>query len=125
MDSATTAAVQAVTVTLFGVSTGLRVDMLLGGFAGGLVSLSYQPPSGLWRRVWTPVTAALVGGYCAPVVRHYLTTDTMAGLNLLPFEVFIAFALGLTAHSIIPSAMRYVSARCARILRRHTDTREG
>ena len=67
-------------LTVFGIATGLRADMLLAGFAGSLVAivlLNTVPSSGdTWRhmlsttarRMCTAVASALVAGYLTPLV---------------------------------------------------------
>lgn len=67
-------------LTVAGVVTGLRADMLIAGFAGSLVSivlLNTVPSSGdTWRhmlgttarRMATAVASALVAGYLTPLV---------------------------------------------------------
>lgn len=103
-------AAAATTITIWGVATGLTYEVLLAGFAGGLVSLSYLPSMGIWRRLWTLVTATLTAGYSAPVVGHYLVKQLQSAdsVNVSPLAllVFSAFLIGLLAQVLIPKIMK-------------------
>lgn len=77
---ATASVVVVPALTVLGVATGLRPDMLLAGFAGSLVSivlLNSVPSTGdTWRhmlnttgrRLATAAASALVAGYLTPMV---------------------------------------------------------
>lgn len=105
-------AVVATSITLWGVATGLSYEVLLAGFSGGLVSLSFLPPMGIWRRIWTPVTATLTAGYISPVVVPLLPgavgAPDAAGTAGL---ICSAFLVGLTTQLLIPVVMKRVHAR--------------
>lgn len=105
-------AVAATSIMLWGVATGLTYEVLLAGFAGGMVSLSFLEAMSTWRRIWTPVTATLTAGYTAPIAGHYLAS-TLAGVNPLALLVFCAFIVGLLAQFLIPMLIRYAQARGA------------
>lgn len=109
-----TNAVAATSITLWGVATGLSYEVLLAGFAGGLVSLSFVDPMGLWRRIWTPVTATLTAGYTAPIASHYLGTllDGVGGLAPL---VFCAFLIGLVAQFVLPILIKRAQHRATNV----------
>ena len=100
-----TNALVATSITLWGIATGLSYEVLLAGFAGGLVSLSFLPPMGIWRRIWTPVTATLTAGYTAPIPAHYLAS-MLSGIDMLASLVFSSFCLGLAAQFLIPIAIK-------------------
>lgn len=112
-DQAATA-VAAASVTIGGVATGLDFGTLLAGFAGGLASLSFLPPMGLWRRIWTPVTATLTAGYTAPLAIHYLSGAAGDSVDPLTFQVGAAFVIGVLAQVAIPAAMRIARQRLSR-----------
>lgn len=105
-------AVVATSITIWGVATGLSYEVLLAGFAGGLVSLSFSPPMGIWQRIWTPVTATLTAGYVSPVavplVASALGGNGSVGTSGL---VFAAFLAGLTTQGLIPFLMKRVHSR--------------
>jgi len=105
-------AVVATSITLWGVATGLSYEALLAGFSGGLVSLSFLPPMGLWRRIWTPVTATLTAGYTAPIAAHYVAS-TLEGISPLVTLVFVGFWLGLLAQFLIPVLIQRAQRKAA------------
>lgn len=109
-----TNAVVATSITLWGMATGLSYEVLLAGFAGGLVSLSFLPPMGIWRRIWTPVTATLTAGYTAPIATFYLAS-MLSGLDTLAVLVFSAFCLGLAAQFLIPIALKRAQKKVATV----------
>lgn len=113
-----TTAVTAGAVTLGGVVTGLDYAVLLAGFAGGLVSLSFLPPMTIWRRIWTPVTATLTAGYTAPLGLHYAHKVIGADANSAPLEMFAAFTTGLVAQFVIPVVIKVVKERAEKKVRK-------
>lgn len=99
-----TNAVVATTITLWGVATGLSYEVLLAGFAGGLISLSFIAPLNLWQRIWTPFTATLTAGYTAPVLTYYMG-GWVKGVDGLALLVFSAFVIGVLTQVLIPALM--------------------
>lgn len=100
-----TYAVAATGITVLGVATGLSYEVLLAGFAGGLVSLSFLNPVGIWQRIWTPITATLTAGYTAPVACAWgarLTGEP----NHMRMLVFSAFVIGVLTQALIPMTFR-------------------
>lgn len=106
MDKSTdlTHAVTATGVTIMGVATGLSYDILLAGFAGGLVSLSFIEPQGIWRRIWTLSSATLLAGYTAPVALAWIYTVSPEGADIPP--VFAGFCMGLFGQALIPQILQ-------------------
>lgn len=107
-------ALAASAVTIGGIATGLDFGVLLAGFAGGLVSLSFLPPMGMWRRIWTPVTATLTAGYLAPITVHYLSNIAGDAINPLSLEAASAFGIGVMAQVGLPVLMRITRKRVER-----------
>lgn len=80
-------AITAGAITLFGVSLGIRPDLLIAGFLGSCVAivlLNAVPASGdtwqhmlktSWRRVTVAGSSALCAAYCAPLAPLVLDTD--------------------------------------------------
>lgn len=101
-------AVVATTITIWGIATGLSYEVLLAGFAGGLVSLSFLSPLSIWQRIWTPFTATITAGYTSQVAAHYLNKLLGVGVNSLALLVFSAFVIGVLTQVLIPVAMRWV-----------------
>lgn len=106
-----TTAVAAASITIGGVATGLDYAVLLAGFAGGLVSLSFLPPMSIWRRIWTPVTATLTAGYASPVATYYLAQWVGAPEVAESFELFAAFATGVVTQFAIPAFIKIAQRR--------------
>lgn len=103
----------ATSITVWGMATGLSYEVLLAGFAGGLVSLSFLGPMSIWRRIWTPFTATLTAGYSSPVWSYYLAkiVPPDGNVNTLALTVFSAFTIGVMAQVLIPLAIRYAEKR--------------
>jgi hypothetical protein len=118
MDHSTNAANAAVAtaITVWGIATGLSYEVLLAGFAGGLVSLSFLGPLTIWQRIWTPFAATLTAGYTAPIWAYYLL-KLLEGVEGLPILVFSAFCIGVAAQVLIPVGLTWV--------RRKGETYEG
>ena len=110
-------AVVATTITIWGIATGLTYEVLLAGFAGGLVSLSFLGPLTIWQRIWTPFAATLTAGYTSPIWAHYLFKMLGSDMPGLPLLVFSAFCIGLAAQVLIPVGLAWV--------RRKGETYEG
>lgn len=101
----TAAAVPA--LTLFGVSLGLRADVLMAGFAGSLAAMALlNTVPGLgdrWqdmlrttgRRIGVAVTSALTAGYLTPLAA--LAFDKMAE----PVMLGVAFTVGAGAQKVL------------------------
>lgn len=102
-----TNAAAAAGVSIFGVATGLSYDVLLAGFAGGLVSLSYIEPQGIWRRIWTLTMATIIAGYSAPVAASWISKVTLGGADL-PL-VAAGFFAGLFGQAMIPALAHRMS----------------
>lgn len=113
-----TTAVAAASITIGGVATGLDYAILLAGFAGGLVSLSFLPPMSIWRRIWTPVTATLTAGYATPLATYaiakWLGTEEMPG----SLELFAAFATGVVTQFAIPAFIKLAQRRFEKLATR-------
>ncbi len=107
------AAVAVPPLVVMGISTGLRPDMLLAGFAGSLVSivlLNTVPASGdTWqhmlrttaRRAFTALASAALAGYLGP---------TMLELAGIPERMALAlsFVAGAGAQNVLQLAMARV-----------------
>ena len=81
---------------------GIKLAWLIGGFAGGVVSLSFvknlTPVQGILA-VFTGVASAAYG---TPLTMHYLFSAS-GGTAL---ENGVAFVIGLTAMNVIPGVIR-------------------
>lgn len=106
-------AVVATTITIWGIATGLSYEVLLAGFAGGLVSLSFLGPLTIWQRIWTPFAATLTAGYTSPIWAHYLFKWLDGDMPGLPLLVFSAFCIGLAAQVLIPLGLAWLQRKGA------------
>lgn len=101
-------AAAALGVTILGVPTGLTYDVLLAGFAGGLVSLSYIGKMGWAQRFWALLTSTITAGYTAPVVLAILAKWLDLG-NLPASGLMVAgFITGLAAQTAIPMFLTFI-----------------
>lgn len=95
-------------LTLFGVSTGLRPDMLMAALAGSIaamVFLNTVPSTGdtlleLFRtsikRVFVSIASSVVGGYATPLFMLALTSPPD------PVVLGTAFVVGAGAQTLLP-----------------------
>ncbi len=114
--STAAAAAAAPALYLFGVSTGLRQDMLVAGFAGALVAmvlLNSVPKSGdtvralledTGKRAFTALASAIAAGYIGPVV---------ALMDRLPESLLLlaTFGVGAGAQRILRAYIDRIEAR--------------
>lgn len=95
-------------VSIAGIATGLSYEVLFGGFAGALCSLSFLPAMLAWRRVWTLITSTLTAGYVAPIVFVWLQKVVPGEHAPLALLVFAAWLCGVGAQVAIPIFMAWV-----------------
>lgn len=108
---ATTAAVSASAagLSIFGIATGLHVELLLAGLAGALFSLSFDQPEPRFRRALVTLSAAVVAAYITPlsvalVQINYPLPESITREILLPAS---AVAIGFLARRLIgPAAFK-------------------
>lgn len=105
-------------LTIFGISTGLHPPILLAGLAGGLWSLSYQPPLPAWRRLAVATLASIIAGYLTPAVAVGITSIAVwppAMSNDL-MQLPIAVTIGLLAHRVLgPAVMRFAAKKAEEV----------
>lgn len=103
-------------LTILGVPLGLRADLLIAGFAGGLVAIgllnSVPGTSDTWRemvrlgvrRITVAVCSALTAGYIAPLA--------LLMANLPPSLILgVAFAVGGGAQQVLSFVIRRFSGQ--------------
>jgi len=101
-------------LTVFGVATGLRIEILIAGLFGGLWAMSYHPPAGVLARVMFMLGSSLVAGYVAPVVASVAASAATNLVTWWPRDVTrdvlqypVAFLTGFLALRWIgPALMR-------------------
>lgn len=109
-----THATAATGITIAGVVTGLNFEILLAGFGGALVSLSYLEGMNTAKRCWSLITSTITAGYTAPTLQHHVnklvgnTDDAGSGL-------FTAFFIGMVAQVAIPGVIKLVKTRLAKL----------
>ncbi len=78
---------------------GAKIPVLIAGFVGGLVSLSFLKPLTRWQAISAVFTGATFAFYAAPAIAIYLDL----GLRM---ESLVAFLLGLTAMNVVPAILQ-------------------
>lgn len=112
--TSTTAAITAAGLTIFGVSTGLHPNILLAGLFGGLIAMSYHPPSGVLSRVLFMAGSALIAGYVAPTAASIAASAATNLITWWPRDVTreamqypVAFLIGfLGLRWLLPALLR-------------------
>lgn len=79
---------------------GLKFTLLIAGFLGGVVSLSFVKELTRTQAALSVFTGAVTAGYGAPLAVSYMNIASLEAQNGL------AFVIGLTAMNIIPAFMR-------------------
>ena len=104
-------AIAAGTITLTGSIFGLHYDMLLAGFFGGLVSLSFLPPMPRLRVASTVATASvcagLFGDATAVAALHYF--PYMGGLGA-GMRIAAGAGVGVCLQPIVSAVFRKISS---------------
>ena len=101
-------------LTVFGVATGLHVNILIAGLFGGLWAISYHPPAGVVARIMFMLGSSLVAGYVAPVAAAVAASAATTLVTWWPRDVTrdvlqypVAFLTGFLALRWIgPALMR-------------------
>lgn len=103
-------AIAAGTITLTGSIFGVQYDLLLAGFFGGLVSLSYLPPMTPMKIAGSVAASSLLAGFFAPVIAagsmYYFPWVAEVGDFI---RIASAAALGIGAQVVIPAALQRIS----------------
>ncbi|MDA8522299.1 hypothetical protein [Acidovorax sp. NCPPB 4044] len=113
-----TAAVSTSALTVFGVPLGLRVDLLIAGFAGALVAIilldSVPGSSDTWRELARTTVRRIAVAFASSLTAGYLTPLAML-IAAVPESLLLgsAFAVGGGAQQILSSAIRRFSGQAA------------
>ena len=81
------AALTAAGLTVFGVTTGLHPNILLAGLFGGLIAMSYHPPSGVLARVLFMAGSSLIAGYVAPAATAIAASAAASLISWWPRDI--------------------------------------
>lgn len=102
-------------LTVFGVATGINPSILLAGLAGGMWSLSYQPPMSVWRRAAVIVCGAVVAAYLTPIAVAVLASFSWwpASASVEMAQLPLALLIGLLAYKVIGPSVLRIAARKA------------
>lgn len=100
-------------ITIAGVVTGLNFEILLAGFGGALVSLSYLDGMSTLKRCWSLITSTITAGYTAPTMQHYV--NKLVGAEDTGGGIFTAFLVGMVAQVAIPGVIKLVKTRLAKL----------
>ena len=107
-------------VSAFGVPLGLRVDLLIAGFAGSLVAiilLNSVPSTGdTWRELVRATVRRMMVAFASSLTAGYLTPLAML-VAALPESLLLgaAFAVGGGAQQVLMFAIRRLSTDVARV----------
>lgn len=98
-------------VTILGIATGLQYEVLLAGFFGGLVSLSFFPELTWGKRFSSLVSSTMTAGYVAPVLIAVLAK--WLDMDKIPMagSAFAGFVIGLAAQTAIPVFFSWIKKR--------------
>ena len=98
------------TITITGSFLGLQYDLLLVGTAGGLVALSMMPQTSRIKMALTVITSAIVAGYGGPLAAAW-ASDTFLWTAKTgdALRWFSAFAVGVSAQTIVPVGLRFLA----------------
>lgn len=107
-------------ISAFGVPLGLRVDLLIAGFAGSLVAiilLNSVPSTGdTWRELVRATVRRMMVAFASSLTAGYLTPLAML-VAALPESLLLgaAFAVGGGAQQVLMFAIRRLSTDVARV----------
>ena len=82
-------AASAAGLTLFGVTTGLPPNILLAGLFGGMIAMSYHPPSGIVARVLFMLGSSLIAGYIAPAAAAIAASAAASLISWWPRDITV------------------------------------
>lgn len=85
------------TTTILG-ALGLKSSVMLAGFAGSVISLSFITGLGIWGRISAVFTGTLTAAYATPVAVAYWDMTDVLGNG-------VGFILGLTAMNLVPAVI--------------------
>lgn len=91
-------------ITIFGLSIGLRPELMLAGLWGAFWALSYAEPMPMVRRASLSILASILSGYGTPAAMSLLENTLLrsaseALLERLQFPVAVGF--GFLSHRIL------------------------
>lgn len=98
-------------ITILGVTTGVRVDLIVAAMAGAMLRASYEENVTVPRRILNVIIATLIGAMVAPAVTAWAT-----GQSFWPASVSPELA-GLP----ISVCLGYLVPKLAKILDRKVD----
>jgi len=107
-------------ISAFGVPLGLRVDLLIAGFAGSLVAiilLNSVPSTGdTWRELVRATVRRMMVAFASSLTAGYLTPLAML-VAALPESLLLgaAFAVGGGAQQVLMGIIRRLSTDVARV----------
>lgn len=113
--STAAAATAAGMITVTGGVLGMQYDVLLAGFFGGIVALSFADRQSHLKMAMSVFSSSLLAGYFAPIAAalaaHYMPALTASGESL---RLACACAIGLAAQTAIPAGLAWLRERISR-----------
>ena len=111
-----TATATSTMITAFGVSLGLRVDVLIAGFAGALVAIillnAVPGSSDTWRELVRTTLRRMMVAFASSLTAGYLAPLALLAASL-PDSLLLggAFAVGGGAQQVLVFAIRRISGQ--------------
>ncbi len=105
-------------LTVLGVPLGLRADLLIAGFAGGLVAIvllnSTPSTADTWREMVRLGLRRIMVAVCSALTAGYITPLAQLLANVPPALVLgCAFAVGCGAQQVLTFVIRRLSGQAA------------
>lgn len=110
------AAVSIPVLTILGVPLGLRADLLIAGFAGGLVAIgllnSVPGTSDTWREMLRLGMRRIMVAVCSALTAGYISPLALLLANVPPSLILgVAFAVGGGAQQVLTFVIRRFSGQ--------------
>lgn len=105
-------------LTILGIPLGLRADLLIAGFAGGLTAIgllnSVPGTQDTWREMVRLSLRRIMVAVCSALTAGYITPLAQLLANVPPTLVLgCAFAVGCGAQQVLTFAIRRLSGQAA------------
>lgn len=97
---------------------GIKLSVLLAGFIGGVVSLTYETKITFYRALLLIISGAAVAAYLQPLAEHWMNLPE----NL---STALGFVLGLVSMKVIHFIMQYTEGTLQKHLQDYGRATKG